>query len=233
MTIGIYKMWFNDPQIVYIGQSLNIEYRYKKHLQKLRNGTANSKMQNAYNKYGLPKFEILLECDSDELNDLETLAIELYDSAKIGYNIADCSDIHLKGPNNFAAKYTEEQIIKVFFLLLDLNNSYKDIEKLTNVNISTVRHISNTESHSWLSVKYPQEYQTLISLKGLKRQQACNSALKRGIVYPQIISPDGKKYTITNAAEFARQHGLDSSCLVKVLKRVPSYQSHRGWKLAN
>ena len=47
--------------------------------------------------------------------------------------MADTSDIHLKGPENFAAKYTEEQIVQVFFLLLDLNNSYKNIEKITQV----------------------------------------------------------------------------------------------------
>lgn len=234
MSIGIYKLWFNNPDIVYIGQSVNIEYRYKKHLQKLKNGTANYKMLAAYAKYGLPKLEILLECDDDsELNELENAAIEVYNSVKSGYNVADTSDIHLKGPDNFAAKYTEEQIEQVFFLLLDLNNSYKDIEKITQVNISTVRHIANTESHTWLSVKYPDKYRLLTSLKGVKRQQAANSAIKRGIVYPPIISPEGIEYTVTNAAEFARQHNLDASCLVKVLKRTPRYISHKGWTLAN
>lgn len=232
MTIGIYKLWFNDPDIVYIGQSLNVEYRYKKHIQKLKKGTANVKMQCAYNLHGIPKLEILLEVeDSGDLNDLENEAIKIYNSVKNGYNICETADIHLKGPDNFASKYTEEEIVKVFFLLLDLNNSYKKIEALTGVNISTVRHISNMESHNWLSLRYPKEYDLLKSFKGKIRQQESNTAIKRGIVYPTIISPGGIEYNVTNAAKFAREHGLDPSSLTKVLNRRPKYLSHKGWRL--
>lgn len=64
MTCGIYLLRFTGLDKVYIGQSLNIEQRYRKHLQFLRNQDtkANYRMKAAYLLYGAPQLEILCEC---------------------------------------------------------------------------------------------------------------------------------------------------------------------------
>jgi len=232
MTCGIYLLKFNDTNSVYVGQSTNIEYRYKKHIQSLKRGDSNYKLQNAYLLYGNPTLEILLEdIPKNELNACENEAILLFNSVKCGLNIAEFADIHSIGEKNPSSKYSNEDIIKVFKLLLDLSYRYKDIEKLTGVAISTIRHIANMEAHTWLQEKYPEDYKILISYKGKLRQQATNSAEQRGIIYPPIISPAGKEYVITNVSSFAREHNLDPSSLRKVLVKTPKYISHKGWKL--
>ncbi len=232
MTCGIYLLKFNGTNSVYVGQSTNIEYRYKKHIQSLKRGDSNYKLQNAYLLYGDPILELLLEdIPKNELNACENEAILLFNSVKCGLNIAEFADIHSIGEKNPGSKYSNEDIIKVFKLLLDLSYRYKDIEKLTGVAISTIRHIANMEAHTWLQEEYPEDYKILISYKGKLRQQATNSAEQRGIIYPPIISPAGKEYIVTNVSSFAREHNLDPSSLRKVLVKTPKYISHKGWKL--
>lgn len=60
---GIYKITCNEHS--YIGSSINIYYRLKRHISDLlRNKHANKYMQNAFNKYGKDSFnfEVIEEC---------------------------------------------------------------------------------------------------------------------------------------------------------------------------
>ena len=231
MTCGIYVLKFNGTNKVYVGQSENIEYRYKKHLQRLKRGDHNYKMQQAYKDYGSPILEIVLaDLTKEELNSNEYEAFKIYDSISNGFNIAEQPSIHGNGELNPSSKYPNEKIIEVLLLLIDISNTYKQIESLTGVSESTVRHIANQEAHHWLEQKYPLEYEQLRNLKG-KRSTGKNTAIDRGIVYPTILSPTGEEYNIANIAAFAKEHGLDSSSLAKVLKKRPKYNSHKGWKL--
>jgi len=232
MSCGIYALKFKGTDKVYIGQSVNIEYRYKKHIQSLKRNSSNYKLQNAYNEYGIPKLDILVEINKEDLNSYENETIQIYNSVINGFNIAEYADIHSEGDKNPASKYSNEQIYKVFNLLLDLSYRYKDIELLTNVSISTIRHIANGEAHTWLKDKYPDNYKILESYKGSLRQQATNSSYQKGITYPNIVSPSGQEYSITNVSAFAREHNLDPSSLRKVLTKTPKYLTHKGWKLA-
>jgi len=231
MTIGIYLLKFQNTNKVYVGQSVNIEYRYKKHIQALKRSTSNYKLQEAYKAYGIPELVIL--CDNltvEELNSNEELAFSIFDSINNGFNICNKADIHEIGENNPGAKYSNQQIEEVFHLLFDLSKRYKDIEKITKVSISTIRHIANKEAHVWLSVKFPDQYAELSNLKILRKKEVSKLNVKN-IDRPLIVSPDGIVYRVENIAEFAREHGLDSSSLAKVLNKRPKYKSHKGWKL--
>ena len=58
----------------YIGQSIDIEKRWRTHKKKSTwKSQPNNYLYRAMNKYGIDKFkfEILCECNEDELNDLE------------------------------------------------------------------------------------------------------------------------------------------------------------------
>lgn len=74
MTSGIYLLNFKD-QAFYIGQSQDIETRWKQHRDKFVKGKAAEKMQSAYNHYGMPMGRILVECHKDFLDTFENYFI--------------------------------------------------------------------------------------------------------------------------------------------------------------
>ncbi len=74
MTSGIYELTFKNGSN-YIGQSIDIENRWKQHADKLLKGTAAIKMQSAYDAYGFPDAEVIFECHKDYLDIMETYFI--------------------------------------------------------------------------------------------------------------------------------------------------------------
>jgi group I intron endonuclease len=89
MITGIYKIENTINKKVYIGQSNNISLRFSNHKYELNNNKhSNSHLQRAWNKYGKENFtfEILCECNLEELNEKEIYFIGLYCSFEHGYN---------------------------------------------------------------------------------------------------------------------------------------------------
>jgi group I intron endonuclease len=84
--IGIYKIT-NPKNKVYIGQSVNIIFRWKNH-QNIKKSKDQPKLHNSILKYGIEnhKFEIIQECLFDELNELERYYQELYNCIERGLN---------------------------------------------------------------------------------------------------------------------------------------------------
>lgn len=92
VKIGIYKITNTVNDKTYIGQSLSILNRINGHKYHLRRNThQNEHLQNAVNKYGLEnfKFEIIEECQGQELNEREIYWMNYYESFDYnkGYNI--------------------------------------------------------------------------------------------------------------------------------------------------
>ena len=90
MTIGIYKIENKINNKKYIGQSINIEKRWKEHQYLLKmNKHHNYHLQNAWNKYKEESFifNIIEECDKKVLNDKEKYWINSFDSYNSGYNL--------------------------------------------------------------------------------------------------------------------------------------------------
>lgn len=86
---GIYTITNLINNKVYVGQATDIYDRWKEHLRALR-GTYhfNNHLQWAWNKYKEDsfKFDIIEQCDKNELNDKEIYWITKYDSYHNGYN---------------------------------------------------------------------------------------------------------------------------------------------------
>ncbi len=74
MTSGIYKLTF-DPDNTYIGKSVDIERRWAEHAKSFERNTAANKMQRAFDMFGFPDAEILLECHPDHIDLLESIYI--------------------------------------------------------------------------------------------------------------------------------------------------------------
>ena len=88
--VGIYALWFEKSSMVYIGQSTNIEQRYKEHISSLKNNKhTNYKVQNEYNKYGIFELVVIQECLVDDLYSLEIQWTEEFNSLVVGLNIVE------------------------------------------------------------------------------------------------------------------------------------------------
>lgn len=88
---GIYKITNTINGKCYIGQSVDLIKRIKKHIKTLINGTnRNEHLQNAYRTYGAGNFtiEIIEECDEQHLDEREIFWIDFYKSydKNYGYN---------------------------------------------------------------------------------------------------------------------------------------------------
>jgi len=80
---GIYQIQSKiKPEKIYIGSSVNILSRWRRHLCDLNlNRHSNSKLQNHYNKYGKMDFifSIIAECNREDLLTLEQSLLDIKD----------------------------------------------------------------------------------------------------------------------------------------------------------
>jgi group I intron endonuclease len=107
-VVGIYKITNLCNGKNYIGQSVDIERRWREHkCPSMRN--KNIYIQNAFKKYGIENFdfEVLQECTKEELNELEIKYItELKTQGKAEYNIA-------AGGSGNSNQYKTEEEMKI------------------------------------------------------------------------------------------------------------------------
>lgn len=85
MSCGIYKITNTINGKTYIGQSSNIEERWKKH----KYANDDFAIHKAMRKYGIENFtfSIVEECATEELNNREIYWINYYNSLEDGYNM--------------------------------------------------------------------------------------------------------------------------------------------------
>ena len=86
--IGIYKITNKLNGKVYIGQSVDIDTRWRQHI----NAKDDMLIHKSIQKYGAENFsfEVLLECPAEMLNDWERDMIALYDCiSPNGYNLTE------------------------------------------------------------------------------------------------------------------------------------------------
>lgn len=233
MTIGIYKLMFEGTDKVYIGQSINIEKRLKQHIAKLIDGTAPRKLQLAYNIYGLPKMECLVECDVEELTTLENLGIELYDSFHNGLNSIKTAldsrpipETNSLRPVVNGTKYSSSTIISAFHMLVSNPNiRAREVSEATGINISMIKTISRGKAHLWLRDLFPEQYAQLISRLGSR-----NGAAFLNTKYPPLVDPEGGIHNIVgNLKEFTNSHKLNYTAVLNML--AGRAKSTKGWKI--
>lgn len=115
---GIYEIKCKIDGKTYIGQAVDISKRIRKHLNNLRNGRHwNLHLQRAFTKYGENNFEfnVLCECERENLNDNEKLFISKFNSSdeRYGFNKNDGGEQILRdysGSNNpfYGKRHSQE-----------------------------------------------------------------------------------------------------------------------------
>jgi hypothetical protein len=242
MTTGIYALLFNGTDKVYIGQAVNIEKRFLRHLNTLqlelrlrRTKHKHPKLYSAFIKYGLPTLLILEKCGIENLNTNEIHWMEEFDSLNNGYNV--CSGgASGRGVHNGSSIYSEAQILRAFDYLQNPENTYEYISKEVGIPISAISSIFTRSTHQWLEEKYPDKYYAMLNTSNARWTYSNKighhklSAGAKNITYPDIIGPDGCIYRdIQNIREFALLHNIDPGNLIKVMNG--KHLSCKGFKL--
>lgn len=118
--IGIYKITNKINGNCYIGLSVNIKRRWKDHLRRYRdnsNKEYDKVLYKAFRKYGIENFsfEVLEECEVEELKEKEKYWINYYNSYKKGYNATPGGDnlVSLPGEKHPNHKITENDVIYI------------------------------------------------------------------------------------------------------------------------
>lgn len=110
--IGIYKIFNDINDRLYIGQSTRIQQRWNEHLWSARVGRyIYGSVDYWIHVYGPDHFsyEILEECSKEELDDREIYWIKYYNSFIHGYNLT-VGGKQLKGENHPRAILTEQMV---------------------------------------------------------------------------------------------------------------------------
>lgn len=201
MTIGIYALYWAKPDLIYIGQSQNIERRFKEHISKLnKNLHSNYKVQQIYNECGLPELVLLEESSVENLNNLEIYWTKEFDSINKGLNIIEAGQVGW-GVNSNASKYTKWQILKVISLLSKkLDWSIPEISKRVKVPICILQDIQSGRNHTWIGQKYPDRYKVILN----RTNRNYLSKFKA-----KVTSPTGEIISVYSTVDFAEKYFPD------------------------
>ena len=97
--VGIIYGWYNNlTDMWYIGQTIDEECRFKRHIYYAINKKDNNRFHNALRKYGLENWVYCVLEDNvlkENLNMRETDWIEYYDSFYSGYNLTSGGDTNV------------------------------------------------------------------------------------------------------------------------------------------
>lgn len=234
MTIGIYSLYWEEQDLIYIGQSVNIASRYLVHIKALQKGNHyNCKLQNAYNLYGMPTHYVLEECEVSSLEYLEGVWAKEFsavDSVQ-GLNILPPGvPGGGSGVSSAASKHSKKSILTVFRLLYSSKGlSYKFISECTGIPVGTVEGIRNGRVHSWLKQQYPNSYAKMLVVY---RHKNCGHIKTNYVDQPvTLLSPNGESVLVTDIQKFSKLYRLDPSAVGKVIRG--SRLSTHGWSLPN
>lgn len=146
--VGIYKITNNINDKVYIGKSIRIEERIKKH----RKADTNMPIHKAIKKYGVEHFtfEILEECNIEELDDREIYWISYYNSKESGYNCTEGGE----GASH-PVVLSDNDVDSIIWYLSNTDISINEIGKLFNVSSTTISSINCGRSRIRYDINYP------------------------------------------------------------------------------
>ena len=148
MTCGIYKIQNKINGKIYIGQSINIEQRWRAH--KIAGNNINHEnnhypLYKEMYEYGIENFNfsIIEECLQEELDNRERYYIKEYNSMiPNGYNQTSGGQTGAH-PN----KLTYDQVVEIRFLLKETKESGLSLASRFGVSKDTISSIN--EGHSW------------------------------------------------------------------------------------
>ena len=155
-TCGIYRIAFGNGKS-YIGQSVEMEYRFREHYRASHpekyahknRRDINLPVHKAMAKYEHNLgyfFEVLETCPKEELDDREKYWIQYFHSSiyENGYNIGEGGQnkVGAKGEFHSQAKLTLQQVNEIKNQIVERKTTFREIAKKYNVSPSTITMIN-------------------------------------------------------------------------------------------
>lgn len=152
MKVGIYKVTNKENGKAYVGQSVDIDRRWRKHINDSKNPKKKSyyyPLCRAFRKYGEENFDfiILEECSKEELNEKEIYWIAYYNTYYHEYNQT------LGGEHSVTTE--KEKIIGIISDLETTNLPMKNIAKKWDVAFGIVSEVNTGKSWYREDREYP------------------------------------------------------------------------------
>lgn len=173
MSCGIYKITNTINQHSYIGQSIDIDTRWRHH----RNypiSNSHYPLYQAFKKYGIDKFtfEILEECSVDQLDEKEIYYIAKYNAYYDGYN-------QTLGGNSGGSivKLSAEDVCTIYDLLQNSTITQNEIAIQFHVGPDTISEINQGKTRRLAGYQYPLRH----NKREPKYCQDCGILIKYGI----------------------------------------------------
>lgn len=235
--IGIYALTWENCDRFYIGQSQNVESRFKEHISSLKRNavTYNSKLQDMYNSKGTPTLVLVEKCSLIDLDACEIFWIKEFDSINNGLNVSAGGECITRGTIGPSSLYSKTRILRAFSMLYKGLDTLHIIATKSKVSIGALGHINNGSSHLWLKEEYPSQYLAMnnnAKLRLKQNQTGNNYNLVRN--YPLLKGPDGNIHSIKNVLEFCRKEGLNTSSVSNLYAVLLGKRAtHKGYSLAN
>ena len=229
MTIGIYALYWEQQDLVYVGQSLDIESRGRSHLSKMRlNKHSNYKVQESYNSFGLPVLIIIEICAIDQLDSLEHLWTEEFSALSSDRGLCIVAPgLAGRGTEHHSSIYSRTQILKVFSLLYKTKLSVLDISLRTRVSECNIRNILCGNRHIWLKEEHPEKYLSMLSRDKFIRRLSTKVTL---------VSPSGVTHNVDNIKEFSNFIEIPATSLAAKIAGFTKViygksNQYKGWKI--
>lgn len=195
---GIYCIFTLHNSKVYIGSSKNIQYRFRKHRDKLKRKDHHSKyLQNVYNKYGIDNLRMFIVEKTNNLEIEEFKWIKFFNSFEIGYNSTEDTQRNFYNPdlilNNI--KRTSKPVVS-----LDLEGSF--IERFNSISEAA---------------KYLNDQTTNIS-KCCKSKKG--SIKGRIFLYESDYDPSLTYKYINNAGKHLKEYNIKEATRLRMKNRI-------------
>lgn len=159
----------STQKIVYVGQTVQLEVRHKKHIQydpfNLNTREYDYPLSRGIRKYGEEEYELIILEDNllkEELNEREKYWIAFYDTYFNGYNQST------GGSNPVKPIFTEDKIDLVIDMLRDESYSYQDIINKTGISMTHIYNINTGKRRKRDNLNYPIRESNTKGTKGLK-----------------------------------------------------------------
>lgn len=209
---GIYILYFPiDDNKYYIGQSIYLSSRFKRHLSQLKNNTHYNKLlQETYNALNiLPEYDIIEYVEKVSLlDDREIYWIKEFDSYNNGYN--QTLGGHSAGYGEYGANslYTKDTYIDIAKELAT-NKPYRQIAKELNVSDRVVSSIGTGQAHRWLHEEIPDIYEIILSKIG-QRSKSESDKDRQIRIFKELV------YTNNRLIDIAKTENVHVSVVEKI-----------------
>ncbi len=216
MTCGIYCLYYEtDDFQYYIGESLDIEGRYKRHCSALQSYKhKNYKLLSRFKIFGKPTLAIIEITTPETIKAREIHWISVFNSFHDGMNLTIGGDGCSFGENHPRAVYTDNIYISILLELANTDYNFTEIAKRLSVDASIVTNIAHGHSHAYLAKEYPIEYALMLSKKGSRHVGGVLTEDKQ--IYISILND--LAYTNTTMKVIADTYGVNISIVMDISK---------------